>query len=41
MPWYKGLLRWVRFRAVIMELVRIRYEDPFLPAAAWQNAPRY
>jgi hypothetical protein len=40
-PFYKGFLRWVRFRALVMELLRVRYEDPYLPASAWVHAPRY
>ena len=41
MPFYKELLRWVRIRAVVMEILRIRYEDPFLPDHAWRQAPRF
>lgn len=40
-PFYKGYLRWVRFRATLMELVRVRYEDPYLPYSAYANAPRW
>jgi cellulose synthase/poly-beta-1,6-N-acetylglucosamine synthase-like glycosyltransferase len=40
-PIYKGVLRWVRFRAIVMELLRVRYADAFLPETAWNNAPRY
>lgn len=40
-PFYKGLLRWVRIRAVFFELFHIRYTDSFLPPSAWRNAPRF
>lgn len=38
---YKGYLRWVRFRAVLMEIFRIDYEDSFLPDSAWNHCPRW
>ena len=40
-PFYKGCLRWVRVRALILEFLRVDYEDPFLPHTAWTHAPRY
>jgi cellulose synthase/poly-beta-1,6-N-acetylglucosamine synthase-like glycosyltransferase len=40
-PFYKGFLRWVRIRAVLLELFHLRYTDPFLPPSAWRNAPRF
>ena len=40
-PFLKGVLRWARFRATLYELLRVRYEDPFLPETAWVHAPRY
>jgi poly-beta-1,6-N-acetyl-D-glucosamine synthase len=40
-PFYKEALRWVRLRATIYEILRIRYEDPFLPDSAWIYAKRY
>ena len=40
-PLYKEVLRWVRFRATVCELLRIRYEDTFLPMSAWVHAKRY
>ncbi|MEW6747214.1 MAG: glycosyltransferase [Planctomycetota bacterium] len=39
-PFYKGMLRWVRARAFLQELLRVRYEDPFLPRTVWREAPR-
>lgn len=41
LPFYKGLLRWVRLHAIALELTRRRYEDGFLPEVAWFNAPRW
>ncbi len=38
MPLYKEALRWVRFKAMVMELLGIRSEDTFLPPSAWLNA---
>jgi len=40
-PLYKGLFRWVRFRALLLEGLRRRYEDPFLPRTVWREAPRW
>jgi len=40
-PLYKEGLRWVRVKAIVMELLRVRYEDPFLPDSAWRHAPRF
>lgn len=40
-PFYKGLMRWVRFKATVLELLRIRYDDSFLPQSAWAHAPRW
>ena len=40
-PVYKEILRWVRIRATVCELLRIRYEDTFLPMSAWVHAKRY
>ena len=41
LPFYKGMLRWVRLRALILESLRLRYEDTFLPTSAWSHAPRH
>lgn len=41
MPFYRTLMRWVKIRALIYELLRVRYRDSFLPNSAWDNAPRY
>jgi cellulose synthase/poly-beta-1,6-N-acetylglucosamine synthase-like glycosyltransferase len=40
-PLYKEVLRWVRAWATVCELLRIRYEDTFLPSSAWTYARRY
>jgi hypothetical protein len=40
LPFYKGLLRWARFRALVLEISRMKYEDPFLPRTVWREAPR-
>ncbi len=40
LPTYKALLRWVRLRALVLEFLRVDYEDPFLPDTAWFHAPR-
>ena len=41
MPFYKGLLRWARLRALVLEFLRIEYEDPFLPRSAWVHGSRH
>lgn len=40
-PFYKGYLRWVRFRATVYDLLRYRYDDSYLPQSAWAHAPRW
>ncbi|MBL8753110.1 MAG: glycosyltransferase [Planctomycetes bacterium] len=40
-PFYKEVLRWVRAWATVCELLRIRYEDTFLPSSAWTYGRRY
>lgn len=40
-PFYKEYLRWVRFDATVHELLRLNYEDSFLPSSAWRCAPRW
>jgi cellulose synthase/poly-beta-1,6-N-acetylglucosamine synthase-like glycosyltransferase len=40
-PFYKGLLRWVRLYALILETFRVNYEEPYLPESAWRNTPRW
>ncbi len=40
-PAYKSFLRWVRVRALVLELLRISYEDSFLPETVWTHAPRW
>jgi cellulose synthase/poly-beta-1,6-N-acetylglucosamine synthase-like glycosyltransferase len=39
-PIYKGMLRWVRVKAIVLELLRIGYQDGYLPEKAWVHAPR-
>jgi cellulose synthase/poly-beta-1,6-N-acetylglucosamine synthase-like glycosyltransferase len=41
LPFYKEFLRWVRLQATVKELLRVGYEDPFLPESAWRCAPRW
>lgn len=41
LPFYKEYLRWVRLRATIHEILRIRYEDTFLPDWVWRCVPRW
>ncbi|MEK7271072.1 MAG: glycosyltransferase [Planctomycetota bacterium] len=38
---YKGYSRWVRFFALTLEYLRINYEEYYLPASAWRNAPKW
>ena len=40
-PIYKGMLRSVRYYAIIMETLRLNYEESYLPESAWHNAPRW
>ncbi len=40
-PFYKGFFRWVRLKALVLEIARYRYEDPYLPDPAWVHSPRY
>ena len=40
-PIYKEVFRWVRIRALVMELLRLNYKDSFLPDSAWNQAPRF
>jgi cellulose synthase/poly-beta-1,6-N-acetylglucosamine synthase-like glycosyltransferase len=40
-PWYKEVLRWVRFKATVFDLLRLDYEDRYLPQSAWAHAPRW
>jgi len=41
LPFYKEWLRWVRLRATVHEMLRLHYEDVFLPDSAWRCAPRW
>ncbi|KPK61757.1 MAG: hypothetical protein AMK73_07840 [Planctomycetes bacterium SM23_32] len=40
-PLYKGILRWVRFYALVTETLRINYRDPYLPETAYDNVERW
>jgi len=40
-PFYREIMRWVRFRALVMELLRLSYKDSYLPDSAWMHTPRY
>ena len=38
---HREVLRWVKVRALCMEILHIRYEDSFLPDSAWAHVRRY
>lgn len=40
-PFYKGILRLVRLYALVLETLRINYEETYLPESSWRNAPRW
>ena len=40
-PMYKSLFRWVRVAALIMEMLRINYEEGYLPSSAWRNQRKW
>jgi cellulose synthase/poly-beta-1,6-N-acetylglucosamine synthase-like glycosyltransferase len=40
-PIYKGFFRWVRFYAILIELFRLKYRDPYLPETAYDNVERW
>ena len=40
-PFYKGLLRWVRLYAILIETLRLDYRDPYLPESAYDNTERW
>lgn len=40
-PAYKEIFRWVRIYATYLSLLRINYEDSYMPKTAWRNAPRW
>lgn len=40
-PIYGWILRVTRIWAYALELLRVDYEDPFLPQSAWRHAPRW
>lgn len=37
-PLYKGVLRWVRTYALVVEILRLRYRDPYLPDSAYDHS---
>ena len=41
MPFYKEFFRWVRIYAITLELLRVNYEDGFLPQSAWKNTDKW
>ncbi len=41
LPLMNEYLRFVRAVSYLLELLRIRYEDPHLPEKAWREAPRW
>ena len=40
-PLYKGMFRWVRFYAFVIEMLRLKYRDPYLPDTAYDNVERW
>ncbi len=40
-PFYKGMFRWVRFYALLTEMLRLKYRDPYLPSTAYDNVERW
>lgn len=40
-PFYKGMLRWVRLYALVLETFRVNYEEPYLPESAWRSTPKW
>jgi cellulose synthase/poly-beta-1,6-N-acetylglucosamine synthase-like glycosyltransferase len=36
-PLYKALFRWVRTYALALEILRVKYRDPYLPESAYDN----
>ncbi|MFT5051899.1 MAG: hypothetical protein ACI8QZ_003328 [Chlamydiales bacterium] len=40
-PLYREIMRWVRLRALVAELLRRNYKDSYLPDTAWMHTPRY
>ena len=35
------MFRWVRFYALIIETLRLKYRDPYLPSTAYDNVERW
>lgn len=40
-PFYKSVFRWVRIYSTVLSVLRINYEDSYMPQTAWRNAPRW
>lgn len=40
-PFYKSCFRWIRLYAIILETLRVRYRDSYLPESAWDNTPKW
>ena len=40
-PFYKAMLRWVRMYALILETLRVNYDESYLPQSACRNAPKW
>ncbi|MBN2565927.1 MAG: glycosyltransferase family 2 protein [Candidatus Eisenbacteria bacterium] len=36
-PFYRGLLRWARLYGIVMETLRLKYRDPYLPDTAYDH----
>lgn len=41
LPFYKELFRFVRIRAFVLELLRLKYEDAYIPRTAYAHGPRF
>ncbi len=41
MPFYKEFFRWVRIYAITLELLRVNYENSFLPKSSWNNTKKW
>ena len=40
-PLYKGFLRWIRLYSLVLEILRVNYDDPYLPQSAWRNTEKW
>ena len=41
MPFYKEIFRWVRIYAITLELLRVNYDNSFLPQSSWRNTDKW